>query len=378
MAVACLYNPHRGLARQEWPSARVAHPRGGRHDLAGWPRAWRAPPPEDGGTDTPRRRGLRERQPSVLLREVRETILLPHTRDTVGPPGLPGPGTLAQAMQGGRQGLVATDVGARTAPRQRLLRGRSAVLSPGMPHPPPLRVPPAVPVQLPQGLRWLWARLDEHLLPHRAPQTFFACCGGRRMRPQRPPVLAQREPPVARLGAARAPTARQGGAWCCHLRDMDAGGMPAPCSCSRHKTGGRIAPLLLPSGPRALVTRLCQGECSGLPRRVMRPLDTIEREAGRLAPRGLAGRPHRRCHGLRNTQATDRPAGRGAPVDPASPAPIPWHAPWGAALDTLELAPAAPAPPQAPQPRRSPCGRAPGGGGWPSPLGLQALVVLKQ
>jgi|RhiMetdeSRZDD1v2_1073273.scaffolds.fasta_scaffold153555_4 hypothetical protein len=198
------------------------------------------------------------------------------------------------------------------------------------------------------------------------------------MLPHRPQVLAQREPPVALLVAEREPTARQGGELCFHLRDMDEGVIPAPFSFARHQTVVRIAPIIWPSGPLGLVTRLFQGSFSGLPLRVRRPLDTLEREDCRLAPRGLEGLQHRRCHGLINTQAADRQAGRGAPVDPASPAHLPWHAPCGAARDDLERAAAAPAPQHATQQRRSPFGRAPGYVCWQSPLGLQALVVLEK
>lgn len=110
----------------------------------------------------------------------------------------------------------------------------------------------------------------------------------------------------------------------------------------------------------------------------MRHLNTIERQDCRLDPCGLAGLQHRRCHGLINTQATDRQAGRGAPVDPASPAPIPWPTPCGAALDDLERAAAAPAPPQATQHRRSPFGSAPGCLCGQRPIGRQALLVLEK
>ena len=121
-------------------------------------------------------RGLLERQPVVLLREIGQAILIPHTRDTVRPPGFPGPGAIAQAMQRGRNGLVATDLGECADHLQRLRRGRSAVLPHGMPRHPQLRVHPAVPVELQQGLRWLWERIDEHLMQHRPQQTFFERC----------------------------------------------------------------------------------------------------------------------------------------------------------------------------------------------------------
>ena len=377
MAAASLHGPHRRRHRQAWPSARVENPRGGRPSRAGGQRAVREQPPEDGGPATPRHRRVLEGQPVGLLREVGEALLLPSTRDTVRPPGLPSPGTRAHAMPRGRQGLVATDLGEVPAHRQRLLRGRSAVLPHGLPRHPPRRGPPAVPVALPQGLRGRWKRLAAHLRPPRAPQTFLERCCGRRRLPHRPQVLAQREHPGARLVGARAPTARQGGALRFHRRARDEGVLPAPCACSRHPTVVRLDALLWPSGPLALVTRLLQRSCSGRPWRLMRPRDTLERAARRLAPRGLEGLSPRSGHGLLTPQAADRHACRGAPVDPASPAPLPWPAPCGAARDDLELAAAAPAPPHATQHRRSPCGRATGGGGWQRPLGLPALVVLE-
>src|SRR5262249_4375120 len=95
-------------------------------------------------------------------------------------------------------------------------------------------------------------------------------------------------------------------------------------------------------------------------------------------PRGLESLQHCRGHGLINTQAADRQAGRGAPVDPASPAHIPWHAPGGAAIDDLELAAAAPAPQQATQQRRSPFGSATGCVCWHSTISFQELLVLEK
>ena len=96
--------------------------------------------------------------------------------------------------------------------------------------------------------------------------------------------------------------------WRFHLRDMDEGVMPAPCSFPRHQTVVRIDPIILPSGPLDLVTRLLQGSCSRLPLRVMGHLDLLERQERRLDPRGLEGLQHRRCHGLIHTQAADRQA----------------------------------------------------------------------
>ena len=107
-------------------------------------------------------------------------------------------------------------------------------------------------------------------------------------------------------------------------------------------------------------------------------LDTIERHARRLAPRGLEGLKYGSRHGLIDTQAADRQAGRGAPVAPASPAHIPRHAPGGAALDDLELAAAAPTPQPATPQRWSPFGRSTGCFCWQGTIGLQALLVLEK
>ena len=128
------------------------------------------------------------------------------------------------------------------------------------------------------------------------------------MLPHRSEVLAQREQLLALLGAERDPTARQRGALGLHLCDMAEGVIPAPFSCSRHQTVVRIDPIILPSGPLDLVTRLLQSSCSGLPLRVMGCLDPIERQERRLDPSGLEGLQHRGCHGLIDTQATDRQA----------------------------------------------------------------------
>src|SRR5262245_19495170 len=107
-------------------------------------------------------------------------------------------------------------------------------------------------------------------------------------------------------------------------------------------------------------------------------LDTIERHERRLDPRGLEGLKYGSRHGLIDTQAADRQAGRGAPVDPASPTHLPRHAPGGAAIDDLELAAAAPTPQQATQQRWSPFGRSTGCCCWHGTIGLQVLLGLEQ
>jgi hypothetical protein len=196
--------------------------------------------------------------------------------------------------------------------------------------------------------------------------------------PHRRQVLAHSQHPLARLVAARDPTARQRGEVGCHLRAMGEGVVPAPVSCSRHQTVVRIDPSIVPSGPLDLRPRLLHGACSGLPWRVRGRLDALERRARRLDPRGLEGLKHGGCHGRIDTQPTARHACRGAPVDSAAPADIPWPAARGAALDDLELAAAAPTPQPAPAPRWPPCGRSTGGVLWHRAMGLQARWVMEQ
>ena len=108
---------------------------------------------------------------------------------------------------------------------------------------------------------------------------------------------------MALLVAARDPTARQRGELGFHLRDMAEGVVPAPFQCSRYPPVVRIDPILVPSGPLDLVTRLLQGSFYGLPLRVMGRLDTIERRERRLDSRGLRA----------SSPAADRQAGREEP-----------------------------------------------------------------
>src|SRR5215510_8700268 len=121
----------------------------------------------------------------------------------------------------------------------------------------------------------------------------------------------------------------------CPLRDMDEGVMPAPFSCARPETGGRIDPLLWPSGPQARVPRLVQGSCVGLPLRVMRPLDPSARPAawppagGRASSpaAGTACAPHRpptvtQDEEPRSTRPPRHPSRGPRPVGPLE---TPWN-----------------------------------------------------
>ena len=126
------------------------------------------------------------------------------------------------------------------------------------------------------------------------------------MLPHRREVLAQREQPVALLVAERDPPAGQRGEVGFHLRDMRAGVIPAPFSFSCYQAVVRIAPIIVPSGPRDLVTRLLHGSFSRLPWRLMGRLDMVECPAGGLDSRGLEGLQPSSWHRLIDTQAADR------------------------------------------------------------------------
>ncbi len=359
--------------RQALQGAGGDHPGRCRPPLAGRQRAGREPPPEAGGTDSPLRRGWLERQPRGLLRDMGPARLRPPTRATVRPPRCPGPGARAQALPRGRPGLGAPDRGACAAHRQRRLRGRTARRPRGLPRPPHLRVPPAVPGALQQGRRGRVERSTAPRLQSRPPPPFLQrCCGRRRVPPGRP-RLAPRAPPGALRVAARAPTARPRGAVGCPLCALAPGVVPTPCPCSRSQPVVRSDLLLGPSGPPDRVRRLLPGACDGLPWRGMGRLATLERRARRLDARGRAGLQPGRRPGLIDPPAPDRHAGRGAPGAPASPTAIPWPAPRGATRDALERAAAAPTPQPAPAPRRPPCGGAPGRCCWPGTRGLHAL-----
>jgi hypothetical protein len=293
-------------------------------------------------------------------------------------PGFSSPSARAQTMQCGCNGLIATDRGECADHLQRLRRGRPTVFPHGMPRHPECRMPPTVPVELQQGLRGLGAGINEHLMQYGPQATFFEGFRSGRMLPHRREVLAQREPPVALFLAERAPPVGQRGEVGFHRRDLGEGLMPAPCSFSRHEPVVRLDPILLPSGPLDLVTRLLHGSCERLPWRIMGPLDLGEGHARCLDSCGLEGLQPGCRHSLIDTQAANRQAGRGAPINPASPTDIPGHTPRRPARGHLELAAAAPTPQQATEQRCAPFGRTTGCVLWHRALSLQELLVLEK
>ena len=292
MAAASLHGPHRRLHRKALQIARVDNPRGSRHSLAGWQRALRDQAPEDCGTDTQRHRSLLEGQPVVLLWDSwggdTDTARTRHCaparfsrsryespsdaawprwsgRDRPwrvhGSPPAPAAGvarpcfpTVCRATRNsvctppcqwscnrcaGGSGSVSMSIACSTVRSRRFL---SAAEAAGCSHTAPRSWPNV-------SNRWRCSSLS----------------------------VLRRLASVAR--------------WRFHLRDMDEGVMPAPFSCPRHQTVVRINPLIVPSGPLDLVTRLLQGSCSGLPWRVMRHLDTIERAGTPPGPPRAGGPP---------------------------------------------------------------------------------------
>jgi hypothetical protein len=110
-------------------------------------------------------------------------------------------------------------------------------------------------------LRGLGAGINAHLKQYCPQEPFFEGFRSGQRLPHRREILAQREPPVALLLAERALPVGQRGEVGFHRRDLGAGLIPAPFSCSRHQPVVRIDPIILPSGPLDLVTRLLQGSC---------------------------------------------------------------------------------------------------------------------
>jgi hypothetical protein len=97
---------------------------------------------DDGRTALPLHSGWPKRQPILRLGHMRQTIRLPNTRDTVGPPGLPAPRPVAHTVQGGRQGPGAAALRERSAKGTARGGRRTALLARRMACPTSLALPP--------------------------------------------------------------------------------------------------------------------------------------------------------------------------------------------------------------------------------------------
>src|SRR4051812_47971219 len=110
MGTPCAHRPYLRLDRSEVQIGPLDKPWGRRHPLARWQYPLPDEPLDHCLTALSLACRLRERQPVFALREIRQAILIPDTGDTVCPPGLPRPCAIAQALEGGRQGQIATDL----------------------------------------------------------------------------------------------------------------------------------------------------------------------------------------------------------------------------------------------------------------------------
>src|SRR5919206_1509077 len=104
----CLHRREDRSAVQIGP---LDNPRGRRHHLTCGQYPVPHEPLEDRCTNPEVLCCLRTRQPVGALGEMRETILIPDTRHTVRPPRFTRPRPIAQAIERGRNGQVATDFG---------------------------------------------------------------------------------------------------------------------------------------------------------------------------------------------------------------------------------------------------------------------------
>ena len=186
----CAHRLHLRLDCGEVEIGPLDNPRSRRPHLARWYYPLPDQPLEYRRTDSYLLRGLREREPVFVLREIRQTILIPDTRDTVGSPPLARPGAIAAAIEEGRNRQSATDLGERTDDGNDIVRGRTTMLPRRIARDPQLGVHPAVPVQVPDGLRRFLGGVDNNLMQDRMAHAFFERFGRRRMLPYDAELLA--------------------------------------------------------------------------------------------------------------------------------------------------------------------------------------------
>jgi hypothetical protein len=82
----------------------------------------------------------------------------------MGPPSLPRPSAIAEAVERGRHGQITTDLGEFTDDRNDIVFGRTAMLPRRIAQDSQLRVYTALPVQMEYGLRRLLRGIDDNLM----------------------------------------------------------------------------------------------------------------------------------------------------------------------------------------------------------------------
>ena len=133
---------------------------------------------------------MREREPVFLRREIRQTLLIPDTCDTVCSPRLARPRAIAEAIEDGRNRQIATDLGELTDDGKDIVRGRTTVLPRRIPHDSYLGVHPAVSVQGQDVLRRFLGGVDNNLKQDRTENAFLERFGCRRLLPHATEILA--------------------------------------------------------------------------------------------------------------------------------------------------------------------------------------------
>jgi hypothetical protein len=142
-------------------------------------------------------------------------------------------------------------------------------------------------VEMEEGLGWLGGGIHHNLMQDRAQEALFERLRRCPMMPDGTQILAQAAPPLALLGTDR------------HLTTLER--CPRRCDgftpCERlvpatvQRTGpqamGRSGPVILPPGSVALVARLLQGACQGLPLGSVIGLHTLQSIQSRWHASGL-------------------------------------------------------------------------------------------
>jgi hypothetical protein len=296
----------------------------------------------------------------------------------VGPPGLPRPRALAEAVERGRHGHIATDLGERTDDRHAIGLGRTAMLPTRMARAPPLRVDTALPVQRQPVRRRLLGGLEPTLRQDGAAEAFFEPLWGRGLMPHRAQGLAQAEERPALLLTERDVPLRQRRAVRLRVLPPCQRRVPALFACPRSHTVCGSGQVLVPTGPLGVIARFVQCQCSRLPLRVLWGGDLRKRLQGGMDTSGGAGLQHGRFDGAIHPQPANRSARGGAAIHPASAADISGDPAGGAPRGDRALTPTTATTPQATAQGRPPLRGATGPFLRHVPLGLQALLGVQK
>ena len=168
-------------------------------------------------------------------------------------------------MECGRHGPGAPDLGERTDDRKDSALGGPARRPRRLARPASRGVPPAWPVQTPQGCGRRRGASTHHLRQYGAAEALGERLWGRGRVPARPQVLAAAASLPARRLTERDGRRRQRCQAGLRVLPSCQRCVPALCSCPRDPPVFGIGPGLWPTGPLGFLTRLLSGQGSRLP-----------------------------------------------------------------------------------------------------------------